>query len=84
MGLSIIPKGPSTQCSGTWDLGNKNSSTGFERIYDCFLLGPLGNYSWGSIGQDFVCRMLHFEFAVSFSSPGPLELPCMHAKDLVN
>ena len=29
-----VPKGPSTQYSGTWDLGNNHYSTGFGKVYD--------------------------------------------------
>ena len=29
-----IPKGPSTQYLGTWDLGNSNNSTGFGEVYN--------------------------------------------------
>ena len=28
---------------GTWDLGNSNSCTGFEEVYDDYVLGPLGS-----------------------------------------
>ena len=29
---TFCPKGPSTEYLGTWDLGNRNSSTGFGEV----------------------------------------------------
>ena len=35
-----VPKGPSTQYLGTWDLVNSNSGTGFGKVYDIRHLDP--------------------------------------------
>ena len=46
------PKGPSTHYLGTWDIGNSNfstGSTGFEYVYDYWVLGPLGQDLAGHI-----------------------------------